>query len=390
MKSDRARGDDRIGPVRSAVHHRLLPWFRARGRDLPWRRRRTPYRVAVSELMLQQTRAEQAAPYFERFLRRFPNWRALAEADGADVLKAWEGLGYYARARNLHRLARWVVREGGGRLPRAIEARRRLPGLGPYTAAAVGSLAFGLDEAAVDGNVRRVLARVFALREARPARLETEARRLAAALLPSGRAGAFNEAMMELGAVVCRPRRPRCEDCPLRSVCRAVAEGRPEAYPPRAPRRRLPHRVVGAAVTFDARGRVLIAQRRPEGFLGGLWEFPGGKIEPGETMAECIAREMKEEMDLEVEVGERLALVRHAYSHFTIELHAHFARRLRGRTRRRHCADFAWTPIARLRDRPFSRADLWIIEALESLPERERRRWRAWARSAGPASPGSS
>ncbi len=362
-----------IAAVRTSIVRQLLPWFRRHARALPWRRRRTPYRVLVSELMLQQTRADQAAPYFERFIRRFPDWRALAAADEADVLKAWEGLGYYARARNLRRLAQWIVNKGGGRLPKSVDALRRLPGIGPYTAAAVGSLAFGLDAAAVDGNVRRVLARVFELSAPRGVSLEAECRRLAADLLPKGRAGAFNEAMMELGAVVCLPRAPRCTDCPLRGVCRSAATGTPEQYPRRAPRKRVPHYVVGAAVTLDARGRALIAQRKSEEMLGGLWEFPGGKIEPGETMAECIARELKEELGIEIEVGERLTVVRHAYSHFTIELHAHFARRIRGRPRRIHCADFAWVPVARLRDRPFSRADLRIIEALEA--------WVAAARS---------
>ena len=171
---------------------------------------------------------------------------------------------------------------------------------------------------------------------------------------------------MELGATVCAPKRPRCDLCPLREVCRARAAGAPERYPRRRPRKPLPHLVVGAAVTLDSRGRALIARRKSEGLLGGLWEFPGGKIEPGETMEQCIARELREEMGIEIAVGERLTVVRHAYSHFTIELHAHFARRTAGRPRRLHCADFAWVPIARLRDYAFSRADLHIVEALEA------------------------
>ena len=352
--------------VRAAVARRLLPWFRANARDLPWRRRRTPYRVLISEMMLQQTRVDQALPYFERFMTRFPTLRALAAADESAVLKAWEGLGYYARARNLLRLAHHVVVERGGRFPRTYEGLLALPGVGPYTAAAVGSLAFGLDLPLSDGNVRRVLARVFALDEPQRERLDAECRAIAAALLPRGRAAAFNEALMELGATVCAPKRPACGACPLREVCRARAAGAPERWPRRRPRKPLPHLVVGAAVTVDARGRVLIARRKSEGLLGGLWEFPGGKIEPGETMAQCIARELREEMGIGIEVGERLTVVRHAYSHFTIELHAHIARRVAGRARRIHCADFAWVPIARLREYAFSRADLRIVEALEA------------------------
>jgi A/G-specific adenine glycosylase len=355
-----------IDPVRSAVTRRLLPWFRAHARDLPWRRNRTPYRVLVSELMLQQTRVDQAEPYFERFMKRFPTLRALAAADESDVLKAWEGLGYYARARNLHRLAQRLAAERGGRFPRTHAELLTLPGVGPYTAAAVAGFAFGLDAPLVDGNVRRVFARIFTLDEVRRERLDASVRDLASALLPAGRGPAFNEALMELGATVCLPRGPQCGACPLRAVCRARAAGSPERWPRPRPRKPLPHLVVGAAVTTDARGRILIARRRSEGLLGGLWEFPGGKIESGETMAQCIARELREEMGIEIEVGERLTVVRHAYSHFTIELHAHFARRLRGRPRRIHCADFAWVPRARLRDYAFSRADLHIIEAIEA------------------------
>lgn len=316
--------------------------------------------------MLQQTRVEQVIPYFRRFLRRFPTLRALAAADESDVLKVWEGLGYYARPRNLLRLARRLMAERGGRFPRTYDELRGLPGVGPYTAAALGSLAFGLDLPLSDGNVRRVLARMFALDEPRRERLDAECREIAAKLLPRGRAAAFNEALMELGATVCAPKRPRCDLCPLREVCRARAAGAPERYPRRRPRKPLPHLVVGAAVTLDSRGRALIARRKSEGLLGGLWEFPGGKIEPGETMEQCIARELREEMGIEIAVGERLTVVRHAYSHFTIELHAHFARRTAGRPRRLHCADFAWVPIARLRDYAFSRADLHIVEALEA------------------------
>lgn len=357
--------------VRAAVARRLLPWFARNARDLPWRRRRTPYRVLVSELMLQQTRVEQVIPYFRSFMRRFPTLRALAAADESDVLKAWEGLGYYARARNLLRLARYITKERGGRFPRTYEGLLALPGVGPYTAAALGSLAFGLDAPLSDGNVRRVLARVFALDEPRRERLDAECRALAAALLPRGRAAEFNEALMELGATVCTPRRPRCDRCPLRPVCRGCETGAPERYPRRRPRKPLPHLVVGAAVTLDSRGRVLIARRKSEGLLGGLWEFPGGKVEPGETMAQCIARELREEMNMEIEVGERLTVVHHAYSHFTIELHACFARHIRGRPRCIHCAGFAWVPISRLRDYAFSRADHRIVEALERRVERQ-------------------
>jgi A/G-specific adenine glycosylase len=352
--------------VRALFHAALPGWFRRHRRALPWRTRRTPYRVWISELMLQQTRVDQALPYYRRFLRRFPSLRSLARAPLQDVLKAWEGLGYYARARHAHRAARFLVAHRAGRFPRTLSGLAGLPGVGRYTAAAVGSLAMGLQAAAVDGNVARVLSRFFASR--RVARSPAGRRwleRRAGQVIQPGRAGESNEALMELGATVCLPQAPRCSVCPLRPGCRAAREGDPRRYPARRRRRRVPHKVVGAGIVADARGRVLIAQRRETSMLGGLWEFPGGTRERGETMPACIRRELLEELGIRTRVGGRLLVVRHAYSHFTIALHAHWARIVRGRPRPLHCADFAWVTVKGLRKYPFSAADLRIVRALE-------------------------
>jgi A/G-specific adenine glycosylase len=313
--------------------------------------------------MLQQTRVDTVVPYFRRFLRRFPTPRSLAEADGQEVLKAWEGLGYYARARNLHRLAQVLVRERDSRFPATREEWATLPGVGPYTAAALASLISGEDVVGVDGNVERVLCRLFARAE-RPA--SAAARRdfaeTARALRPAGRAGPFNEAMMELGALLCTPRKPLCPDCPFRAVCRARLSGDPGAFPRRAPGKRIPELEVGAAVIRNSRGRILIARRKEKGMLGGLWEFPGGKREAGETIRDCIRRELIEEMGIELEVGEERTVVRHAYSHFRIRLVVHEARIVRGRPKCLHCADFAWIRPDEFDRYPFSRADQIVIE----------------------------
>lgn len=363
-----------------AVRRRLLPWFAKVARDLPWRRNRTPYRVLVSELMLQQTRVAQAIPYFRRFVARFPNFGSLAAAGLEDVLHVWQGLGYYGRARRLHALAREVVERRRGRLPVTEQELAALPGIGPYTAAAVASLAHGRQVAVVDGNVRRVLCRLLA----RPALAPSEAQARADALLPAGRAAGFNEAMMELGATVCTPRKPACGRCPLRTVCAGFRQGDPSRYPAARARKKVPHIIVGAAVTVDRRGRILIARRRATDMLGGLWEFPGGKREPGETMPACIRRELQEELGIETAIGPRLVVVRHAYSHFTIELHAHFARLVGGRPRALHCDGFAWCAPADLDARPFSRADWKIIEALRGPG---RRRYEAWISRAARSAP---
>ena len=352
--------------ARAAVTRRLLPWFRRHARDLPWRTERTPYRVWISELMLQQTRVDQVIPYFDRFVREFPDVQALAAAPLDRVLKRWEGLGYYARARNAQRAARHIVQESGGRFPETLDGWRALPGVGDYTAAAVASLAFNIDAAVVDGNVIRVLARVLA--EARPVNSPATSRSLQAAadaLLPHGRAAAFNEAMMELGATVCMPRKPSCARCPLRDVCQARAEGNPEGYPHRIRRRALPHRHVGAGIIIDDRDRVLLARRPASGMLGGLWEFPGGGVEEGETLPQCIARELREELGIEVRVGPLLAVVRHAFSHFTMDLHGYWVRVAAGRPRAIECDAVRWVPRARLRTFAFPRADIHLLDMVE-------------------------
>ena len=360
-----------VPAVRRAIVRGLLPWFAANRRDLPWRTApRDPYAVWVSEIMLQQTRVDTVGPYVLRFMARFPTPTALAAAPLQDVLKLWEGLGYYARARQLHKAAARIVALHGGALPADPDALAALPGFGPYTVAAVASFAFGLPLAVLDGNVVRVLSRIFAdPSDTAVPSVRTRFQALARDLLPAHRAAETNEAWMELGALVCLPRAPRCGDCPMHAVCLALRGNRPEAYPVKRRKMQIPHKIVGAAVILNARNQIMIAQRRPEGgMLAGLWEFPGGKLQEGETMPECIARELKEEMGLTLEVGPELTVVHHAYTHFTIALHAHFARILSGRPRHIECADHAWTTLSAIDRYPFSKADLKIIEALRALP----------------------
>lgn len=367
MPTDRRR----LSALRDAVVRQLIPWFQANARVLPWRETpRDPYHVWISEVMLQQTRVETVVDYYRRFMARFPTVAALAAAPQQVVLKAWEGLGYYSRARNLQTAARAMVAQHGGRLPADPAVLAALPGLGPYTTAAISSFAFGLPLAVLDGNVMRVLARLVAFTgdiATGTARRALQA--LADALLPATAPGPANEAWMELGALVCTPRAPRCTACPLRPLCRAAQAGNPETYPVRSRKMDIPHKVVGAAVILNRHNEIMIAQRHPEkGMLAGLWEFPGGKLQPGETMEQCIARELYEEMRLRLEVGPRLTIVEHAYTHFTISLHAHFARILSGRPRHVDCAGHAWVHLSDMDTYPFSGADLKIIVALRALP----------------------
>lgn len=301
-----------------ALRERLLAWFKAEARDLPFRGTTDPYAVWVSEIILQQTRVDQGTPYYNRFVAAFPTVEALAAAPEEAVLKLWEGLGYYSRARNLHAAARMVCEQHGGRFPETAAQLRMLPGVGPYTAAAVASIAFGERVAVLDGNVKRVLARLYALDDCIDApETERELWRLAQTLVPPRNPGDFNQAMMELGARVCTPRTPACMACPAASECRAHAEGREAELPVRKPKAATPlHEIVTAVIERD--GCFLVGRRPHGGMLGGLWEFPGGKVEKGEDHALALARECREELGVTVRVGGLVACVRHAYTHFRI------------------------------------------------------------------------
>ncbi len=341
----------------------LLRWFRSRQRDVPWRDSTDPYRVWVAEVMAQQTRMETVRAYYDRFLACFPDVHVLASSELDEVLKVWEGLGYYARARNLHRAARQLVKEHAGELPADPSALQALPGIGSYTAGAIASLAFGLPEPAVDGNARRVLSRLFDLEHPTPAALERTARGLLAER--PERAAELNQALMDLGGEVCTPTSPDCAACPVSGRCAALAGGTVDRRPPPKRRGPVPHHDVAVGVV-RRNGRVLIARRPEEGLLGGLWEFPGGKVEEGETPAEAMVRELREEMGIEVRAGEPIERVEHAYSHFRITLFAFYARLLKGTPRPRSASAWTWATPEELSGYAFPAANQRVLEALRA------------------------
>lgn len=352
--------NERLAGARKA----LLTWFEAAHRDLPWRRTGDPYAVWVAEIMLQQTQVRTVAPYFERFMGRFPTVEVLAAADVDSVLKAWEGLGYYSRARNLHVSAQQIVREYGGRLPETREALLGLKGIGEYTAGAILSIAFERCEPVLDGNVARVLCRMMPIRQ-NPKLPRTRKRLWAIAhRLVQGRApGDLNQAMMELGATVCTPRKPRCEGCPVRGFCRAYARGEQEKLPVRTEGKPVPHQAAAVAIVLK-KGKLLIARRKSQGLLGGLWELPGGKHEPGETYAETAVRETKEELGITVAVERALPAVRHAYSHFTVTLHPFVCRHVSGRGQALGCDAFKWIGLGEIEEYAFPAANHKIFAHL--------------------------
>jgi A/G-specific adenine glycosylase len=320
--------------------------------------------------MLQQTRIETVIPYFERWMNRFPTIPVLAQAPQQEVLSAWEGLGYYSRALNLQRAAQLVMEQYGGQLPDDVQALRRLPGIGRYTAGAISAIAFGHDEPALDGNIRRVLARVFDV--SLPARTSAGERRLwqlAGENLPTGRAGDYLQAMMDLGATLCTPRKPDCAQCPLHELCLARRAGIQEQRPVLKNRPPPPHYTVTAAVIAN-QDRVLITQRPAKGLLGGMWEFPGGKLETGEDLVECLRREILEELGVSIQVVTPFGVYQHAYTHFKVTLHAFCCTITNGsQPRPMQVKDLCWAPIDQLAGFPMGKIDRQIARRLvESSP----------------------
>ena len=348
------------------IRRNLLRWYADHRRRLPWRETTDPYAIWVSEVMLQQTQVATVIPYFLRFMERFPTPAKLAAADLEAVLKLWEGLGYYSRARNLHRAAGLVVAQHEGRVPDDPDAFRDLPGVGDYIAAAVMSIAFGRVMAVVDGNVKRVLARLFEI-DAPVNRSGSHKtfQALAAQLISPHRPSDFNQAMMELGALVCRPRQPDCASCPLAGACRACRNGTTAAYPRRDAARKIPHRHQAIGVIVKA-GRMLVIRRPTTGFLGGLWEFPSVAADDA-TAPAAVSSALKAETGLTVEVLRPLTRVRHAYTHFTLSADVYLCRFVAGRVRHRPDRDHRWVTLDTLARLPVHKANLKFMDRLAAV-----------------------
>jgi A/G-specific adenine glycosylase len=361
-----------LGSNKPELRRLLLAWWELHGRHaIPWKLRPDgkppadgepldPYAVVVAEVMLQQTQLQVVLPYWQRWMAAFPSLEALATAEEHDVLLLWQGLGYYSRARRLHQGARQLL---GQAWPRTLEGWLALPGIGRSTAGSILSSAFDLPFAILDGNVKRVLARLIASPRP-PARQLKGFWQLSELLLDPQRPRAFNQALMDLGATVCTPRNPSCGACPWQGHCAAYAAGDPAAYPVKEAPRELPFQVIGVGVVRNGTGEVLIDQRLNEGLLGGLWEFPGGKQEPGEAIEATIARELQEELAIEAEVGEELIVVDHAYSHKKLRFVVHLCTWLSGEPQPLASQQVRWVRPEQLAEFPFPAANARIIAAL--------------------------
>ncbi|MBE0635182.1 A/G-specific adenine glycosylase, partial [Candidatus Bipolaricaulota bacterium] len=321
----------------------------------------------------QQTRVDTVLTYFGAFLDRFPTITSLAEASIDEVLKAWEGMGYYRRAQNLHKAATAVVANYLGILPSTANELARLPGIGPYTAGAIASIAFGKDEPVLDGNVIRVISRLFCI-VGDIAKAVTKKRLLEVVgdIVPKGQASAFNQALMDLGARICMPRNPRCEECPIADSCEAHRENQESNFPQRTKRAKIPHKDVVAGAIWDGEpfalgSRLLIAQRKLDDMLGGLWELPGGKVEAGETLEQALHRELREELGIEVGGLERFMAIKHAYTHFRITLHVLHCHHTKGEPQSIDVADWTWAHPSELEAFAFPTADRKILAALKDM-----------------------
>jgi len=330
---------------------RLLNWYNKNKRTLPWRSHPDAYAVWVSEIMLQQTRVEAVIPYFEKWMQLFPTVHVLAKASERDVLNAWEGLGYYSRARNLHKAAKVVLQDHDGKLPNDLTELIKLPGIGRYTVGAIASMAFGMDEPALDGNLKRVYARLFDITEPVDSpKGEKILWDIARENLPKGKAGDFNQALMDLGATICIPKNPRCLLCPLMKICEARKNGAQELRPVKKPKMSVPHYIHAAGVIVK-RGKVLLAQRPSTGLLGGMWEFPNGRVE-GDP-AGALVKALKSGYSLKVQRKEALGVVQHAYTHFRVTVHAFrcdFSSAVDGQ-------NLKWISVNELGDYPMGKVD---------------------------------
>lgn len=297
----------------------ILKWYDGGHRDLPWRHTRDPYRIWISEIMLQQTRAETVISYYDRFLKKYPTVHDLASADESELLKAWEGLGYYSRARSLQKAAKVIVNEHGGQLPASVEALKRLPGVGDYTSGAIASIAFNIPAAAVDGNVERVLCRYYAIEDevGTPA-VRRKVLDLAQALVPGDRSGAFANAMMEMGATLCTPRNPACLICPVRETCTGYAKGIASQLPNK--KKKKPQRVENRAVLLVFCGERVLVSKRKEALLGGLFVFPDALdlSEPG-----ALCEYMEESCGVRCAYDEKLGEAKHVFTHIIWEMEIH-------------------------------------------------------------------
>jgi A/G-specific adenine glycosylase len=356
--------------MNSYFTEKLINWYKANKRDLPWRKTDDPYKIWISEIMLQQTRVDTVIPYFERFLKTFPTVYHLAKANQQQVLKCWEGLGYYSRGRNLHQAAKTVVEDFNGKIPSLYNEIIELKGIGPYSAAAILSIAFNKKYAVVDGNVIRVITRVYGIPDdIRKESVKVQVQGLADDLIDEINPGDFNQAIMELGALICTPKNPECDMCPVSEHCISLQKMETDVIPYKSPAKKIPHKEIAVGLIVNEKNELLIALRPNHSMLGGLWEFPGGKKEQKETLQEAVIRELKEELGVDVEVYSKFRDLKHTYSHFKITLHAYWCKIINGQPTPNSSQKLVWVGLENVDDYPFPKANKTLLNSLKKLDD---------------------
>ena len=346
--------------VSDRIQKRLIRWFEKNGRDLPWRKTKDPYSIWVSEIMLQQTQVSTVIPYYQKFLKSFPTVRHLAKTNLSKVLKVWEGLGYYSRARNLHRASQIVLNHFRGKVPDTLKDLVSLPGIGRSTAGAILSFVYNKEAPILDGNAKRVLSRLFAISgDSKEKKMDQQLWRLSESLIPKGHANSFNQALMDLGAMICTPKDPQCPTCPLRNLCKGYLSGKPESYPPRTIKKTIPH-ITAVSIVIEKDKKLLLNQRPPRGLLGGLWEFPNWEIEEKRRLRPRLRNYIKKEMGMNVKVKESVGTFQQTYSHFKLTLHVSYCQTINGEGKGR------WVPIQNLHLFPMSRIHRKIADTVLS------------------------
>lgn len=339
----------------------LLEWYDQTKRQMPWRDQGDPYRVWLSEIMLQQTQVTTVIDYYQRWLKRFPSIKHVASASIDEVLKYWEGLGYYSRARNFHQSCQQIINDGG-QIPKGLKEFESLRGVGPYIAAAVQSIAFNIPVSVVDGNVNRVVSRLNTYKEP-PLKNKKAIKSFMDQILDQDRPGDFNQAMMDLGRYICKPQNPLCDECPIRVSCKAHKISAQSTYPIKTKKKARPHYDVAVGIIWDDH-KLLITKRKEDGLLGGLWEFPGGKMKKKESALKAIRREIKEELSIKIQTKKIITIVDHHYSHFSVTINAIHCLYNGGAIKLDGPTDYKWIDPSKLSLYAFPKASTKLFKSI--------------------------
>ena len=346
----------------STIRSSLLDWYDLHDRDMPWRGVTDPYKIWVSEIMLQQTQVGTVRDYYKHWINTFPDIKSVATASIDDVLKKWEGLGYYSRARNFHHSCQ-TIHKINGKVPKGINEFQKLKGVGPYIASAVQSIAYNIPVGVVDGNVNRVVTRLYAYKQV-PQKNKSKIEQFMSGLISNKRPGDINQAIMDLGRYICKPSQPLCQECPISTSCEAKKQGLESLLPIKVKKSAKPHHNVAVGIIWN-KDKLLITKRKEQGLLGGLWEFPGGKIQKNEDVNSAIKREIKEELSISINPEKIVHQIDHHYSHFSVTINAVNCTYNGGQIKLSGPVDFKWIQTSKLRSFAFPKASIKLFNAIE-------------------------